>query len=217
MRKKEKITDYKNFWLIWLNCAGKPEGLSLFSIQSEWGIKTNYLYHNETGLKEPLYIRMIRENYLEKDSKRLKAKFSWISTYVQEKYMVKPNVEWTPNKLILQKWTMVQGFIEKHADKLFSTKNLRTLYKDNKDLLGNLGPYVFMDVFLYVFFTNLINFTKKYHADIVLKIIATVMSIFTDRDLFNYMRNLNSELGQDVPLLISDERELNSVVCHLNW
>ena len=25
MKVKEKVTDYKNFWLIWINCAGKKE------------------------------------------------------------------------------------------------------------------------------------------------------------------------------------------------
>ena len=104
MRKKDDVTDYKNFWLIWMNAAGNREGQSLFSIQNQWGIRTNYLYHNETGLKTPLYIRMIKDGYLEKSGKRLKANFGWINTYVKKKYQIPQNNSnlWFPYTLINQ-------------------------------------------------------------------------------------------------------------------
>lgn len=213
MRKKTNVTDYKNFWLIWLSAAGSKEGKSLFSIQTEWGIKTNYLYHNESGLKTPLYIRMIKDGYLEKSGKRLKANFSWIPTYVKKKFQIPINSElWTPSYLINQKWALVQDFIQNQHEKLFNTNNLQILFKNNKDGLGEQGRFIFSDIFLYVLFTDLITFTRKYHADIVLRILITAMSIFTERDLLNYMRQLNKEIGREVPLIVNNEQELNQLM-----
>ena len=214
MKKKDSVTDYKNFWLIWLNAAGSKEGSSLFSMQTQWGIKTNYLYHNETGLKTPLYIRMIKDGYLEKSGKRLKAGFSWIGTYVKEKYALPQNNNslWAPYNLILQKWPFIQDFIQNHHEKLFNADNLRVLYKDSKDSLGDQGRYIFSDIFLYVLFTDLMGFTRRYHADIVLRILLTSMSLFAERDLLNYMRRVNSQIGGEVPNIINNEDELNRLM-----
>lgn len=214
MRKKEIVTDYKNFWLIWLNAAGSEQGQSLFSIQNEWGIKTNYLYHNETGLKTPLYVRMIKDSFLEKSGKRLKANFSWIPTYVKSLYRVPQNdtTLWFPYNLINQKWALVQDFIQSHGHVIFSPSNLRILYRNDKDSLGNQGRYIFSDVFLYILFTDLMSFTRRYHADIVMRIILTSMSLFTDRDIINYMRQLNKQIGADVPNIIANEDELNRLM-----
>ena len=62
---KAKLTDYKNFWLIWLSCAGSGNGISLFKIQTTWDIRTNYLYHREAGLGKPLFSLMAEEGYIE--------------------------------------------------------------------------------------------------------------------------------------------------------
>ena len=214
MRKKANITDYKNFWLIWLNAAGTPEGQSLFSIQTQWGIKTNYLYHNETGLKTPLYIRMIKDGYLEKSGKRLKANFSWIGTYVKRKYTIPQNNStlWAPYALINQKWGIVQEFIESNHEKLFNQNMLRILYRGGKDNLGDQGRFIFSDIFLYVLFTDLMAFTRRYHADIVLRILLTSMSLFTERDILNYMREMNKIVGGNVPNVINNEDELNRLM-----
>jgi hypothetical protein len=213
MRKKSEVTDYKNFWLIWLNAASSKTGKSLFSIQTDWGIKTNYLYHNETGLKTPLYVRMIKDGYQEKSGKNLKANFSWIGTYVKQKYQV-PQASadlWAPYYLISQKWGMVQDFIQTNHDKLFGQQSLKVLYKGNKDLLGDQGRFIFSDVFLYVLLTDVMAFARRYKADIVMRIILTAMSLFTERDLLNYMRFLNKQVS-DVPNVINNEDELNRLM-----
>ena len=214
----KNITDYKNFWLIWLTCAGKPQGLSLFKIQEEWGIKTNYLYHNESGLGKPLYLAMIKEGYLEKEGKNLKARFEWVTRFVNDRYVEPVQTGmWSPAVLISSKWSLIEDFIEKHAPVLFDIKNLRILYKNNKDLLGETGRYIFMDIFLYVLFSNLAVFTKKYNADIVMRIISTIISLFAERDLLNYMRQIHTKIGRDVPVIIGDERELNRTMYPFTW
>ena len=213
-----RLTDYKNFWLIWLSAAGRPQGASLFSIQNEWGIKTNYLYHEETGIGRPLYMAMIKEGYLEKHGKNLKAKFGWIPDFVKEKYQPAGHVDyWIPYPIISTKWPQVQSFIEKNAHVLFNIKNIRVLYKGKKDILGGYGQHIFTDVFLYVLFTNLAIYCKKYKAEIVLRILLTSFSMFADRDLMNYMRQLNIQLAREVPLIIGDEAEMNSLMCPFNW
>ncbi len=219
MRKKSKLTDYKNFWLIWINCAGEKEGVSLFKIQTEWDVKTNYLYHNEVGLGRPLFRSMVRENYIAKEGKRLKAKFEWIPKFIREKYEGERKGLWFPDSLLRIKWGAVQKFIEKYHPVLFRMKNLKLLYKNDKELIGKSGTHVFTDVFLYVLFSNLRTFCKKYEADVVLRIISTLISLSTDRDLLNYIHRLDSELGKvpDFPVLVRDENELSKILCTLKW
>lgn len=220
MLKKSKLTDYKNFWLIWINCAGKEEGVSLFKIQTVWGVKTNYLYHNEMGLGVPLFRSMIRDNYITKEGKHLKVKFEWIPEYIRGRYKGGDSEGlWFPDSMLRIKWGAIQKFIEKYHPVLFDIKNIKILYKNDKELIGRSGSQIFADVFLYLLFSNLKVFCKKYEADVVLRIISTLISLSTDRDLINYMHRLDSELGKvpDLPILVRDESELSKILCTLKW
>ena len=219
MRKKSDINDYKNFWLIWINCAGKPErGVSLFEIQNMWEIKTNYLYHNEMGLKKPLYISMIKEKIISKEGKKLKPKFGWIPDYVKEQYLLKgTGNQWFPVVLMSVKWPILQKFIEDHSETLFNIDALKVLYKSDRELLGKHGPHIFSDIFLLVLFFNLILFCRKYKAEVVLRIISTIVSTFSDRDLLNYIRTISLKIGKDIPMLIRSEEELNKFMYPFRW
>jgi hypothetical protein len=218
MKKKEKVTEYKNFWLIWLNCAGKPDrGESLFKIQTKWGINTNYLYHNEAGLGKPLYTRMLKDGYIYKEGPRLKPVFTWIPGYVKTQAGVTTGDSWYPSTLISSKWPDVQKFIEENSSVLFSQEAMRTLYKNDRNLLGLSGGLIFRDVFLYVLFSNLIYFTKKYKADIVMRILSTSISIFAERDLLNYIRHLHGKLFKEVPAIITTEQEMNRLMYPFGW
>ncbi len=218
MKKKDKVTDYKNFWLIWINAAGKPDkGDSLFQIQTRWDIKTNYLYHSETGLGCPLYTRMIKDGYLIKHGPRMKPVFSWIPGYMKGSLGVTTGDAWYPSTLISNRWQLVQRFIEENCSTLFGEEAIRILFKNNRDLIGQSGRYIFNDIFLYVLFSNLLLFTKKYKADIVMRIISTSISIFADRDLLNYMRHLHGKLFKEVPAIITSEAEMNKVMYPFKW
>jgi len=220
MRIKNDITDYKNFWLIWLNSASTKDGVSLFKIQTDWNIKTNYLYHNEVGLETPLFRSMIRQSYITKEGKRLKPLFEWIPEYIKSKHRPSEKEDtWSNSEILNEKWPKIQQFIEKYHSVLFSPKNLKLLYRNEKDIIGSSGHLIFTDIFAYVLFSNLRTFCRKYEADIVLRMMATLVSLSTDRDLLNYMHELDSELKsvQDFPLIIGDEKELSSVLCTLKW
>jgi hypothetical protein len=217
-RINDRITDYKNFWLIWMNCAGKPgSGESLFQIQNNWGIKTNYLYHNEAGLGKPLYVCMINDGYLRKSGRKLLPTFDWIPQHVKDNYASRAGTAWFPSAFIGTRWPVIQTFIEKNASILFSRFNLRVLYKNSKDILGSYGSHIFTDIFLYVLFANFIPFTKKLHADIVMRILSTFISLFSDRDLLNYIRQVHPKIGNVVPLIISNEREVNRLMYPYKW
>jgi hypothetical protein len=220
MRIKEKITDYKNFWLIWISSAGKKEGISLFEIQTTWDVRTNYLYHDEVGLKSPLFRCMIRENYITKEGKRIKADFAWIPGYIREKYPSSeaPN-KWVPDFLIRIKWPAVQKFIEKYRSVLFDMSNLKTLYKNDKEIMGKYGPQIFTDIFLYVLFSNLRIFCRKYEADVVIRMLSTVVSLSSERDIISYMHELDSKIGSiaDFPVFVRDENELSRILCAIKW
>ena len=218
MKKKDRVTEYKNFWLIWITCAGKPDrGESLFQIQLKWGINTNYLYHNESGLGRQLYTRMIKDGYLIKSGPRLKSVFSWIPVYMKKISGSESGGKWYPSALITAKWPAVQRFIEEHSSTLFSEEAMRILYKGSRDLLGDSGRYIFNDIFLYVLFSNLILFTKKYKADVVMRIISTAISIFSERDVVSYMRYLHERLFSEVPAIITSEDEMNRVIYPFKW
>lgn len=219
MLKKKRLTDYKNFWLIWLNAASEQNGTSLFKIQTEWGVKTNYLYHIESGLGEPLFRQMIKDAYIIKEGKRLKPLFGWIPDYVKGKYDGGKEGVWTPRSLLVSKWIFVQRFIEKYHPVIFSLKNLKILYRENKDFVGKYGNSIFTDVFMYVLFSNMTTFFKKYKADIVPRIISTIISLSCERDLLNYMYQVDAQLKRitDFPILVKNEEELSKILCTLKW
>jgi len=217
----EKVTDYKNFWLIWLSCAGQEKGISLFRIQTTWGIQTNYLYHDEAGLGKPLFKVMAEQGFIDITGNKIKPKFEWVPAYVKEHMGSEKPVGgyWSPELMIKDKWGTVSPFIEKYRKSLFDLGNLRVLYKDDKDVVGTYGRYVFQHIFLYVLFSNLIVFSKRYHAEIVSKMISTAVSLGTGADVLNYMYHLHSQIGalKDFPLLFQNEQELAKILCSLKW
>jgi hypothetical protein len=220
MKTKQKITDYKNFWLIWTGCAGSEKGVSLFEIQTTWDVKTNYLYHNEVGLKSPLFRSMVRDGYITKGGKRLKAEYKWVPSFMLEKYPAKDSSDnWFPDFLLRIKWPLVQKFMEKYHSVFFDPENLKILYKNDKELMGRYGPQIFADVFLYVLFSNLRGFCRKYEADVVLRMISTSIAISSERDILNYMRAIDAQLRRvlDFPVLLKDENELSRMLCALKW
>ena len=111
------------------------------------------------------------------------------------------------------------NFIEKYHPVLFSLKNLKLLYKNDREMIGRYGSNIFMDVFLYVLFSNMIVFCKKYKADIVSRIISTLISVSSERDLLNYIYQLNTQLGKiaDFPVLVKNEDEMSGILCTLKW
>lgn len=220
-RRSLEITDYKNFWIIWITCAGRENGASLFQVQNEWEIKTNYLYHSESGLGKPLFRYMISEGYLEKDGKNLKAKFNWIPGYIKKKYKTPEAYGlagfWSPNTMINEKWTAIQDFMEDNRRVVFSPELIKVLYHNNKDFIGRDGCSIFRDVFHYVLFSNMMIFCKKYNAEIVTRIISTLIAICAERDMLNYMHKLDAQLRARTPVIIKDEDELAAVLCTLKW
>ncbi len=218
---KSKLTEYKNFWLIWLSAAGQENGISLFRIQSTWGIKTNYLYHNEAVIQKPLFRIMEEGGFIEISGKKIIAKFSWIPDYLGELFSAEKPVGgfWSPELVMKAKWPLVQPFMEKYRKYFFELSNLRMLYRDDRDVLGIYGRYVFQHVFLYVLFSNIIAFSKRYSADIVTKMIATSVSLGSGADVLNYMYQLHSTIGgsSDFPVLSSNEQELGRILCTLRW
>ncbi len=220
---KATLTGYKNFWLVWINCASRKDGMSLFSIQTKWGIKTNYLYHNESGLGKPLFKCMIEDGYITKSGKYLKPKFDWIPKYIKNRYAQPERIEspgqWLPNDLVRVKWEEVQKFIEKYHDTLFDLRKIRILYRNDRDVLGKYGSDIFTDIFLFVLFSNLMSLTKKYRAEVVIRIISTLISISSEKNLINYMFRLNREFKEikDFPMVVRNENELSRILCDLKW
>ncbi len=220
---RSKLTGYKNFWLIWLNCAGSEKGVSLFSIQNEWNIKTNYLYHNESSLGKPLFRCMINEGYLTKSGKHLKPRFEWIPSFINEKYrpleVLEAPGQWMPNNLIREKWNIVQKFVQKYHNVLFDIKKIKLLYKGDKHIVGRSGQNIFSDIFMFVLFSNIMSFTRKYKADVVLRIISTLISLSSEKNMINYMFKLNSEFknAKDFPMVVRNENELSRILCSIKW
>ena len=218
---KEKLTDYKNFWTIWLSCAGQEKGISLFGIQTMWGIQTNYLYHREAGLGKPIFRPMMEQGFIDVVGNKIKPKFGWIPDYVSQLFHAEKPAGgfWSPELVVKSKWGQVQAFIENYRKHLFDPDSLRILYKGNRDILGIYGRYIFQHIFLYVFFSNLISLSKKYSAEIVTKMISTSISLGTGADVLSYMYQLHSHIGgsRDFPVLAENEAELTNILCNLKW
>lgn len=213
----KKLFEYSSFWLIWLECAGNPEGTSLFKIQEEWKIKTNYLYHKEAGLGKSLFKNMIEQGYLEDGKKGPVAKFDWIPSYVLEQHKLTNGNEWTLNGFIIEKMPIMQQFIEHNRSVLFDRTLLNKLYRGNINTIKREGTTIFDDIRLFVFISNLIPFCKKYGADIVVRMLFTVVSFYSEKDLLGYFNELRQRIPEgNIPKVIENEGELVRVLYTLD-
>ncbi|VVB60819.1 Uncharacterised protein [uncultured archaeon] len=209
----KKLFDYSNFWLIWLECAGDPDGTSLFKIQEEWKIKTNYLYHKEAGLGKPLFKNMLEHGYLQDGKKGPAAKFDWIPSYILEKHKLTNSNEWSLNSFIIEKMPVMQQFIEHHHEVLFDRQIITRLYKGDLGAIKREGSTIFDDIRLFVFISNLIPFCKKYGADIVVRMLFTLVSFYSEKDLLGYFNALRQRIPEDqIPKVIENEGELVRVL-----
>ena len=209
----KKLFEYSNFWLIWLECAGEPEGTSLFKIQEEWGIKTNYLYHKEKGLGKSLFKNMIEQGYMQNGKKGPTAKFDWIPSYVLEKHKLTDQRGWSLNGFIIEKLPLMQKFIEHNHEILFDRVLLNKLYRNDLDTIKSSGSTIFDDIRLFVFVSNLMPFCKKYGADIVTRMLFTMLSFYSEKDLLGYFNELRQKIPEEnIPTVIENEGDLVRVL-----
>jgi len=207
-----KLTDYRSFWAVWLGCAGTPEGRTLFSVQKEWGITTNYLYHREPGLDMPIYKAMAKDGFLTKEKKKISSNFRWISDYVLSMHKPASPGEWSMNIVMLENWPLVQKFIEKHSSVLFSHKNLKTLY-GGIDAVSRLGPFIFDDIFSLIIISNILPFCAKYKANLVSRIMFTLLSLSSGRNLLDYFNAIRGQIkDNDFPVIIASEESLMDIL-----
>ena len=205
----KKLFEYSNFWLIWLECAGDPDGTSLFKIQEEWKIKTNYLYHKEAGLGKSLFKNMVEQGYLEDGKKGPIAKLDWIPSYVLEKHKLTNGAEWSLNGFIIEKMPSIQQFMEHNQAILFNRVILNKLYKGNLNTIKHEGSTIFDDIRLFLFISNLMPFCKKYGADIVVRMLFTTVSFYSEKDLLSYFTALKQQIPEEnIPKIIENEGEL---------
>lgn len=209
---QKKLTDYRSFWAVWLGCAGSPDGRTLFGIQKEWGITTNYLYHREPGLDMPIYKAMSRSGFLTKEKTKIKARYDWITDYVLSMHKPGSPHEWSMNMIMLEHWALVQKFIEKHESVLFSQGNMKILYS-GIDSVSRMGPFIFDDLFSLIIISNILPFCAKYSANLVSRIMYTILAMSPGRDLLGYFNAIRKQLkDSDFPGIISSEEKLLDVL-----
>ncbi|MFH1978312.1 MAG: hypothetical protein ABIJ92_03225 [Candidatus Aenigmatarchaeota archaeon] len=215
--KLKKLTDYRNFWLIWLTCAEFVDGVSLFRIQKEWGIKSNHLYHKESGLRKPLFKEMIESGYLAKEKNKLIAKFDWVAEYMVTQHKDINSEGWSPNLFVIESWPKIHTFMEKNQSLFFKLSNIKILYKNSTQTMRKVGFSIFNDIFLVMLILNIVPFCKNSNADIVIRIMDTITAFSLERDLYHYAKSIIPHIykAPDLPKLIKDERELVKVLSPL--
>ncbi len=214
----KKLVEYNNFWLIWLGCAGNADGRSIFNIQENWSIKTNYLYHKEGSLGKPLFKSMLDEGYLKEGKNGLVAEFDWIPAYILKNHELKSDdLGWSLNSFIVEKIPDIHKFIKENNFVLFNQSLIKNLYRSDIKIIKHEGQNIFDDVMLFVFLYNLIPFCKRYGAEIVIRMLYTFFSFSVQKNFLNYYDELNNKLQKDsVPVIISNEGELVNVLCPID-
>jgi hypothetical protein len=199
---RKKLVEYLDFWLIWLSCVSQEK--SLFQIQQEWGIRTNYLYHKESALGKPLFSSMIDQNYLIKVGRKLKGTLDWVQNYIPEKH---------PDTLIEKHKETIQEFVEKHHQILFNLDNLKILFKNDINLIKKNGDNIFSYITLYILYLDLSKLCAEYGADIVMEMFTIIFSVLPEVDFLGYMKSIDEDIGkiETEPLIIKDVKDLISL------
>ena len=213
------LFEYNNFWLIWINCAGSAEGISLFKIQTSWDIKTNYLYHNERSIKKPLFKAMIDGGYLKQGKNGLVADFEWIPEYILKKHELKPNdIGWSLNGFIIEHIPEIHEFIKKNHVELFDSVAVKKLFQSDINTIKQEGYTILDNIILFVFVSTLIPFCKRYDAEIVIRMVYTIFAFSSRQDFLSYLNVLRNTLQSDsIPNIIPNEGTLVKVLCPVEF
>ena len=117
------------------------------------------------------------------------------------------------NLLMIESWPIIEKFVKKRADVLFSQDSLKTLYGGIKGL-SQLAPYIFDDIFTMTVISNIIPFCEKYKANLVSRILYTSLAMPPGRDLLGYYLMISKTLKNDSPFpqIIHDENLLLDIL-----
>jgi hypothetical protein len=156
---------------------------------------------------------MVKQGFLEKDKKLLKARFDWTKQFVVEANTVKSGYK-DSNALMISNWPSVQAFMEENANAFFSLDNLKALYRSDITCIRREGWKIFNDIFLFVLFQNMEPFCKKYNAEMVLRTMNMMISNEIDRDLLGYFYRIKPVLAEarGFPIFIKSESDLTAVL-----
>ncbi len=194
--REKKVENYGNFWLIWLSCASKPK--SLFQIQFEWGISTNYLYHRERGLKKRISEIMLQENYIERKGKNLIAKFDWVPTYLSRQL---------PEIVIKKYGRKFLTFLVNNRQAIFDLGNLKILFKNDPSLLKKYGRHLFSYIFLFMFLADFSKLSQKYRAEHIPKVFKFMLKFSTEVNLVKYFERLEERIKREDFFLVEKLEE----------
>lgn len=195
---------YRNFWPLWLSCAGKPQKIA--AIQRTWGIRSNYLYHAEKGLGKPLFQAMAEKGFLTVNDRLVDAGFDWIPAYVVERHPLGGDAPLSA--AVVEHWPKIQRFLVKHRAELFGLDKMTLLYPRLESAI-RFGGLIFDHLFLFILWGNLTPILQKHRAEVVQRILATFFSALPDQNLLGYYRAIHPfTKALDFPLLFRTEAEL---------
>jgi hypothetical protein len=113
---------------------------------------------------------------------------------------------------IIQKWPQIQLFFEKNHEFIFSPDRIKLLYK-NIENVRKTAQYIFDDIYLFVFVYNIIPLAVKYEADIVARILNTLVSLLPHRNLLDYYKSLQPlAKSPEFPKIVQNEKELMDIL-----
>jgi hypothetical protein len=80
--------------------------------------------------------------------------------------------------------------------------------------MNNLGPYIFDDIFKLIIVSNLLPICSRYSANIVARIMYTLLSMAPGRNLLGYLKSVTAGLGgsESFPEIIANESMLMDVL-----
>ena len=192
----EKIEKLGNFWLIWLSCAGERK--SLYQIQKDWGIRTNYLYHPEKSLKIPMFKAMLNEGYLRKEGKYLIGEFEWVKKFLVVNY---------EGSLIEKHLEEFMKFLTEKRDILFKFEHIRILFRGNPVLAKRYGRNIFSWIFLYILYRDFREISKVYKAEYIARIFRVLIEFVGDVNLKTYFDRIDESISGYSPVIIKTLKE----------
>lgn len=195
-RREKRVEKYGNFWLIWLSCVSKPR--SLFQIQFDWGISTNYLYHRERGLRKRISEIMVQQNYVEKKGRSLVAKFDWVLDYLSQRF---------PELMIRKYGRKFLRFLMDNRRAIFDLENLKLLFNNNPSLLKKYGKNFFSYVFLFMLLYDFSKLSQKYKAEHIPRVFKFMLKFATEVNLVEYFKRLEERVKEEKFLLVEKLEE----------
>lgn len=215
---ERSILALDKFWMIWVSCLDKPRTIN--EIQKLWDYGGNALY--QKGIKEPIWIEMLKANYIQSKGKMkvrgvsgelLYGNFDWVIDYLNKTFSeMKLHRDYSlPFQLLdcIENKKKFLHFLDTNREVFFLPHRLKILFGNKENLKNNYELCMTAPIISIYNYFIVKTLKKKIKIDVDTVFLFSQSMIFTPylkTDFLGYYKEVLKDLSlKEIPSEIINE------------